>query len=73
MSEKEMALNLLDNIPAYKMGYAIAYLQGLAADELADDEYCEQLYKNYLNSNEKGQGMPLDEFAKQCGVNLDEL
>ena len=29
MSEKEIAMNLLENVPSYKLGYVIAYLQGL--------------------------------------------
>ena len=31
MSEKEIAMNLLENVPSYKLGYVIAYLQGLTA------------------------------------------
>ena len=37
MSNKEMIIQLLDNIPDYKMGYVLAYVQGVAADEEADD------------------------------------
>jgi len=35
MSNKEKIINLLDNIPDYKMGYVLAYVQGIAADEEA--------------------------------------
>ena len=72
MSIKELALSLLNNIPEYKMGYVLAYLQGLTADENADDEYCEQLYQNYLKSEDKG-GISIEQFAKQCGVKLNEI
>ena len=41
MSEKERAAALLELVPSYKMGYVIAYLQGLVADEAADDAFCE--------------------------------
>lgn len=37
MSYKELAIQLINNMPDYKLGYAIAYLQGLVADESADD------------------------------------
>ncbi len=37
MSNKEQIITLLDNIPDYKMGYVLAYVQGIAADEEADD------------------------------------
>ena len=73
MSTKELALSLLNNIPEYKMGYVLAYLQGLTADENADDEYCEQLYQNYLKSEDKGGGIPIEQFAEQCGVKFNEI
>lgn len=73
MSTKELALSLLNNIPEYKMGYVLAYLQGLTADENADDEYCEQLYQNYLKSEDKGGGISIEQFAEQCGVKLNEI
>lgn len=37
MSDKEKVVKLLDNIPDYKMGYVLAYVQGITADERADD------------------------------------
>lgn len=62
MSEREVILNLLDNVPKYKMGYVIAYLQGLTADEFADDAFCNELYENYLKSDEKHEFVPIDEL-----------
>ena len=38
MSEMERASALLRMVPQYKLGYAIAYLQGLIADITADQE-----------------------------------
>lgn len=73
MSEKELAIKMLDRVPKYKLGYVIAYLEGLTADEDADDEYCEQLYKNYLADPDKGDFVSLEQAAKDCGVNLDEI
>ena len=32
MSEKEMVYSLLETLPSYKMGYVLAYLQGLTAE-----------------------------------------
>ena len=31
MSNKERAIALLDQVPDYKMGYVLAYIQGMAA------------------------------------------
>lgn len=33
MSEREQALRLLDTVPDYKMGYVVAYLQGVTVGE----------------------------------------
>ncbi len=33
MSTREKCAALLDSVPEYKLGYALAYLQGLTADE----------------------------------------
>lgn len=64
MSEKELALKLLDEVPAYKLGYVIAYLQGITADNAADDAFCEKLYQEYLASDEKGDFITLEEITK---------
>ena len=41
MSDRDKIVQLLDEVPAYKLGYILAYVQGIAADEDADDAYCE--------------------------------
>lgn len=41
MSDLEKALALLEYVPPYKMGYVLAYLQGLTAGEgenISDDD-----------------------------------
>lgn len=70
MSEKEMCVHLLDAVPAYKIGYVLAFLQGLTADELADDAFCEQLYQNYLNDPDpdKDTVYTLDECERDWGL-----
>lgn len=49
MSNKEKVIRLLDNIPDYKMGYVLAYIQEITADEEADDIFCEKMLENYKN------------------------
>ena len=70
MSTREMINALLDSVPEYKMGYVLAYLQGLTADEEADNAYCEQLYQDYLNDPDpdKHQTISLEELCKREGV-----
>ncbi|MCD7756838.1 MAG: hypothetical protein LUH45_01510 [Clostridiales bacterium] len=37
MSNREKIISLLDSVPEYKLGYVLAYVQGLIADEAEDD------------------------------------
>ena len=73
MSEKERAVALLDAVPEYKMAYVIGYLQGLVADETADDAFCKKLYQDYLNDPEHGDFVSFEDALKECGVSPDEL
>lgn len=34
MSNKDLAIQLINQMPDYKLGYVIAYLQGLCATEI---------------------------------------
>ena len=70
MSDRERIIQLLDEVPAYKLGYVLAYVQGLTADEDADDAYCEQLYQHYLIDPERGQTYTEDEVCKELGIAL---
>ena len=49
MSNREKVIALLDSVPDYKMGYVLAYVQGITADEAADDAFCQQMVENYEN------------------------
>ena len=72
MSNKEKIIELLDSVPDYKMGYVLAYVQGITADEEADDLFCEKLYQDYLNDPdpEKDEGITLEELAESEGIEL---
>ncbi len=71
MSEREIAIELINKMPEYKIGYAVAYLQGLTADEIADDLYCADLLREYQNDSEAGDFVSLDEAIKMCGVDIN--
>ena len=47
MSNREKIVRLLDIIPDYKIGYILAYVQGIAADEESDDAFCQRMIENY--------------------------
>lgn len=73
MSDKERAAALLELVPNYKMGYVVAYLQGLVADESTDDAFCEKMYQDYLNDPDRGDFVSFEDALKECGVSPDEL
>ncbi len=70
MSTKEMIVNLLDKIPDYKIGYVLAYIQGITADEEADDLFCERMVQDYINDPDltKDKEYTLDECKKEWGL-----
>lgn len=70
MSEREMCVQLLGHVPDFKLRYVLAYLQGLTADEMDDDAFCDQLYQAYLADPDRGQTMTEEEVLKELGIAL---
>lgn len=71
MSEREMCIKLLDSVPEYKIGYVLAYIQGLTvSDEAEDDAFCEQLYRQYEADPDKGETMTEAELCRELGIVL---
>lgn len=73
MSMQEQACALIEKIPSYKLGYVIAYLQGMMADDEAEDDlFCERMYQDYLNDPdpEKDELVSEEEAARILGVTL---
>ena len=70
MSNKEIVIQLLDKVPDYKMGYVLAYIQGITAAEEADDIFCERMQQNYLNDPDpdKDKDFTLEECKKEWGL-----
>ena len=65
MSNRERIISLLDNVPDYKMGYILAYVQGITADEEADDAFCQRMIENYENDP--------DPFFHRLDISTDDL
>lgn len=66
MSNRDKIVELLKIIPDYKIGYALAYIQGLAADEEADDIFCQKMLENYENApDEDKEDIPLEDCLKE--------
>ena len=70
MSMREKCIELLGTVPEFKLGYVLAYLQGLTADESDDSAFCESLYQEYQADPDKGQGISIEEAARLFGVTL---
>lgn len=73
MSERELAKQIIDQLPEYKVGNLLLFLRGmLFDDEMEDDLYCERLVEDYLNdtSLDKHDTITLEELAKREGVDL---
>lgn len=66
MSEREYAKSLIDEMPAYQVRLVTAFIQGMAAEEKADDEFCESLVKAYEEDPDphKADGIPLEDCLK---------
>ena len=70
MSNRELCVKLLDNVPEYKIGYVLAYIQGITADEEADDAFCERMIEGYENDPdpEKDEAFTLEECKREWGI-----
>lgn len=71
MSNKERVIELLESVPDYKIGYVLAYVQGIVADEETDDIFCQRMIENYKNDPdpEKDKTYSLEECMKEWGLN----
>ena len=47
MTDREQALQLLNAVPDYKLGYVLAYLQGVCAGEDVPNEKILAAFKEY--------------------------
>ena len=70
MSNKEKIIALLDSVPEDKIGYVVAYVQGITAEESADDAFCEQLRQQYENDPDRGETMTEEELCRELGIAL---
>lgn len=77
MSNKEMALNLLNSFDESQLANIVTMLKTAKsiADEAADDAFCEKMYQNYLNNPDphKHDTVSFDEALKECGLTYEDL
>ena len=73
LSEREIAKQIIDKLPEYKITSLLLFLRGIEFDdEIEDDLYCEKLVEDYLNNidEENNQGITIEELAKREGIKL---
>ncbi|MCI8295843.1 MAG: hypothetical protein HFG22_08165 [Lachnospiraceae bacterium] len=73
MHERELAKQIIDRLPGYKVSNLLLFLQGMQFDdEIEDDLYCEKLVDDYLNDPdpEKHEGIRIEELAEREGIVL---
>lgn len=73
MSEREQAIQIIQQLPEYKIGNILLFLKGVQFDdEIEDDLYCQKLYEDYLNNPdpEKHDTITIEELAAREGIHL---
>ena len=73
MSNREIAIDLINNLPEYKLTYIITFLKGVTYDDdIEDDIYCRKLVDEYLNdkSPDKHETVSVEDLAKELDIAL---
>ena len=72
MSNREKCIEIIDSLSEVELGNIATMLQAArnAIKEAADDAFCEALYQRYLQDPDRGQGIPIEDAARQLGVEL---
>ena len=72
MSNKEIAMNIINQIPEYKLTYVINMLEGirgLITEEVEPDDLDLKMIKEAEDSND-GSFITLDDLAKDLGLDV---
>ena len=72
MSSREKCIAILDTFDETQLVNAAAMLAVMrkTIDDLEDEAFCEKMVRDYENDPDKGDPMPIEEFAKQLGIEL---
>lgn len=68
MSDRDLAKQIIDTLPEYKIGNLLLFLKGMQFDDnIEDDLYCQKLYEDYLNDPdpEKHKTITIEELAER--------
>lgn len=72
MSDRERCNVILDSFNDAQLVNAAAMLQAMkqVIDDMEDEAFCEKMVRDYENDPDKGDPMPIEDFARQLGVQL---
>ena len=72
MSNRERCAALLDTFTDAQLVNISALLQIMrrAYDDMEDEAFCEQMVKDYEADPDKGDPMPIEDFARELGIEL---
>ena len=70
MSDKEMCIKLLESVPEYKIGYVLAYIQGIMADEW-DPDYTKLTPEEARQVEQAAREMAAGDYVPDSAVNWD--
>lgn len=73
MSERELAKQIIDQLPEYKMTKILYLLKGIQIDDEIEDElFCENLAERYLNDMDH-EMISFEDAIKEAGLTIDDL
>ena len=72
MSDREKCDVILDSFNDAQLVNAAAMLQAMkqVIDDMEDEAFCEKMVQDYENDPDRGDPMPIEDFARQLGVQL---
>lgn len=72
MSERERCAAILDTFTDAQLVNVAAMLQVMRKtfDDLEDEAFCEKMLQDYENDPDKGDPIPIEDFARQLGIEL---
>ena len=72
MSDRERCNIILDSFNDAQLVNTAAMLKAMKQliDDMEDEVFCEKMVRDYENDPDKGDPMPIEDFARQLGVQL---
>lgn len=72
MSNRDKCISILETFNEAQLANAAAMLEAMrkTIDDLEDEIFCEKMVEDYERDPDKGDPMPIEDFAKQLGIQL---